>query len=80
MARQSEEVEKAVWDMAGDWRQFAEKVRMVIAGLYRQDRALTYVAKSASTRTSIIVGRKTSWRRARSGWLAIPRAKRLATK
>ena len=81
--RHSEEAEKAVRDIRrATRRQFSaeEKVRIVIAGLRGEDSIAEYAARRASTRTCIIAGRRTSWRRARSGWRAIPRARRPAMK
>jgi hypothetical protein len=66
----SEEAEKAVRDIRrATRRQYSaeEKVRIVIAGLRGEDSIAELCPRRASTRTSIIAGRRTSWRRARSG-------------
>jgi transposase len=57
-----------------------EKVRIVIAGLRGEDSIAELCRKEGINKTSIIVGRRTFWRRARSGWPATRLAKQLATR
>src|SRR5580704_14139589 len=53
-------------------RQFSaeEKIRIVLEGLRGEESIAELCLAKGSSRTSIIVGRRTSWKPARSGWLA----------
>jgi len=45
-----------------------EKIRIVLEGLRGEDSIAELAARKASTRTSIIAGRRSSLRRGRSSW------------
>src|SRR5580704_7219036 len=63
-------------------RQFSaeEKIRVVLEGLRGRKASLSSAAERGSSRTSIIAGRRTSWKPARGGWLAIRRGPRPRTR
>jgi len=72
----SEEAEKAVRDFRRATRRLysaEEKVRIVIAGLRGEDSVAELCRKEGINQNLFIAGQRTSWRRARSGWPAIPR-------
>ena len=48
-----------------------EKIRIVLEGLRGEDSIAECAAARVSRRTCTIAGRRTSWRLARSAWLAI---------
>jgi len=75
----SEEAEQRVRDIRrATRRQYSaeEKIRIVFGGCAVRTASLRCAARKASTRIFTTVGRRTSWRRARSGWRATRRGKR----
>ena len=83
METHSDEAEKRVRDIRrATRRQYSaeEKIRIVIAGLRGEDSVAELCRKEGINKTSIIAGRRTSWRQARSGWQVTPHAKQPVTK
>ena len=81
--RHSEEAEKAVREIRrATRRQYSaeEKVRIVIAGLRGEDGIAELCRKEGINQNLYYRWSKDFWRRARSGWRVIPRARRPATK
>jgi len=76
--RVPESAEKTVRDIRRTTRRHhsAEgKIRIVLEGLAVKSASPNFAARRGSTKTSITVGRRSSRRRARSGWLAIRRVR-----
>jgi transposase len=77
--RVPDSAEKMVRDIRrATWRHHSaeEKIRIVLEGLRGEAALPNSAARRGSTRTLIIVGRKSSWRQARSGSPATRRARR----
>ena len=78
-----ESAEKTVRDIRRATRRHQsaeEKIRIVLEGLRGEVSIAELCRKEVSTRTSIIVGRRSFWRPARSGWLATRRVRRPRTR
>jgi transposase-like protein len=80
---QSAEAEKAARDIRRATRPHfsaEDKVRIVIAGLRGEDSVAELCRKEGINQNLYYRWSRTFWRRARSGWPAIPRVKQPATK